>query len=341
MSQLISTLVRKIEVGNEDAETLFATLYVNSELQAKGLLPLDGEKRKFYIKNLCELVFPDKAYGLAITEKVIYRFITEVKDKGPYPPYVRHLFSKSAEVVKKEGYHGKCRFYDEYFLLWNLGYLYFKQKKYEQAAFLLTHAQNFEVQLCGSVPEIGNCSQSIAHDACILTTQEISIAQYNYGLYLEEKGRSDSRYYSNAVKYYEAAVKAGNDSAMTALAMMYHEGRGVTKDDAKALSLLKKAADSNSRAKEYLKVNFPKEVSGGGPTINIGIGDNSILWNSPITGLTVDQKSDLGNMELSDSPTNSPFLGPRYAVINDELVELSPEDCQKSGSKTKIPNILF
>lgn len=341
MSQRISALVRKIEVGNEDAETLFATLYVNSELQAKGLLPLDGEKRKFYIKNLCELVFPDKAYGLAITEKVIYRFITEVKDKGPYPPYVRHLFSKSAEVVKKEGYHGKCRFYDEYFLLWDLGYLYFKQKKYEQAAFLLTHAQNFEVQLCGSVPEIGNCSQSIAHDACILTTQEISIAQYNYGLYLEEKGRSDSRYYSNAVKYYEAAVKAGNDSAMTALAMMYHEGRGVTKDDAKALSLLKKAADSNSRAKEYLKVNFPEERPVG-PSTNVTFGDNNIFWGASITGSAVFQTSDLTN-PIVTSGKQDVNIGSGSIIYHSSIgsSDMVDDNIEKPVQHTKVPPITF
>lgn len=52
---------------------------------------------------------------------------------------------------------------------------------------------------------------------------------------------SDAGHYAEAIPYFERSVAAGNERAMTDLALSYEQGQGVAKDEAKAVSLYNEA----------------------------------------------------------------------------------------------------
>ena len=80
-------------------------------------------------------------------------------------------------------------------------------------------------------------------------------AAYNLGKIYQEMGVKDLHMYVKAKYWYEKAIAAGVMQANNNLASLYMQGRGVTKDKEKALTLFKKAA----------------EMGDGSALINIGI----------------------------------------------------------------------
>jgi len=58
----------------------------------------------------------------------------------------------------------------------------------------------------------------------------------------------ERKQYAEALPYFERAAAAGNIDAMNDLGVMYEKGQGVNRDDERAVSWYRKAADTESQA---------------------------------------------------------------------------------------------
>ena len=261
MNECLFRFKKLAEAGNEGAETLLASAYIYAELRE--YLPEDFKSRRLFIKHQrgWDYTFPDKACGRAVTEAVVNHFISEVLELGLSSAYVQYLLSPEVNPVsgRNTAYSGKSRLLDEYFLVWDLAFLYYLQKNYLPAAYLFTCAMSIE-DFLQSIDVIKESKRLSFRDVCNLENRKIARAQYMLGEVLERGSSQIPRSYEDAAIYYASAVLGENDAAMTNLGIMYHEGRGLSKDDTMARAFLEWAVDlGNKKAADYIEKHLTEK----------------------------------------------------------------------------------
>ena len=82
-------------------------------------------------------------------------------------------------------------------------------------------------------------------------------AQFNLGTILSSSDFKDRQNYDQAFKWLEKAAEQGSAEAQNSLGVLYYEGKGVSKDDANAVSLIEKSAkQGNSEAQFNLGLMY-------------------------------------------------------------------------------------
>lgn len=261
MNECLFRFMKLADAGSERAETLLASAYIYSELQE--YLPEDFKSRRLFIKHQrgWDYTFPDKAYGRAVTEAVVKRFISGVLELGMSSAYVQYLLSPEENPMSgsKTAYSGKSRLMDEYFIMWDLSFLYYLQKNYLPAAYLFTCAMSIEESL-QSIDVIKESKRLSYRDVCNLESRKIARAQYMLGEVLERGSSQIPRSYEDAAIYYAFSVLGENSAAMTNLGIMYHEGRGLSKDDTLARAFLEWAVElENKKAADYIEKHLTEK----------------------------------------------------------------------------------
>lgn len=292
MDEYISTLKRSANTGNEGAQILLSSAYLYSVLHNKipesADLQLFIKHKKGFINesNAWTYRFPNPEYGYALTATVVQRYVSDMMSlmgQGISPVGIHTHSASPALSGKSITYPVAHQYLDCYYLLWDFGYLHYLRKDYCNAGYYLTQALRIEEELCEIL--CVKASRDVSRrDLCILTDQEISKAQYIAGKAFET-GDSKPVSYDTAAFYFAFSIvtsKTKNVAALTSLGIMFHEGRGVPKDDIKARAFLTPASKENKLAAEYLQqhlteTHVPQQVTNN---IIINVID-SILNHSP------------------------------------------------------------
>lgn len=304
------------EGGNEWAETIISGSYLYLESDLQGLAPLMRQAYMRYFREAFHSVWIENALDVksarVTAEKVALRFISRINEyKGKSlekiyfkSDFIRKFYIKTSYEVEDIYWHelGRCRNIDAYTpelriqdesaIVWELGLLYFKEKNFRMAGYLLTSAVDIALMFYDN-----NSDQQMfgKPDYCHISDEDIAIAQYGCGLCLEE-GDGVEQDYGEAIYFYELAAKAGNADAQAALGILLYQGLGVQKNEVGGRAWILKAAEQNSpRAVEFIS-EHPKIRENGVNNVTNYYAEGDIYH-------------DVGVVATGDAIVNRPVIG--------------------------------